>query len=224
MKKTIRNDISMALKQIAPPDFIIRKPRDLKNKKFWKAAEVRDCLLFYFPIILKNKLPKKYYQHFLLLVSEMRILLQERIHTDEIYIAESLLRLFVHDVVKLYGLEKCSFNVHQLMHMAEWGARNWGPLWAWSASTFEDGIGYFKKMNHGPNKVDMEIVNAIKMFNANYNLKDKLNISHNYECNVELKLDAAKNHILNEHEIEAIQLMNLGQEDFIINENIAHIY
>ena len=113
----------------------------------------------------------------------------------------------MHDVVELYGLEKCSFNVHQLMHITEC-VRNWSPLWAWSAFTFEDSNGYFKMMNHEPNKVDMEIVNTIKMFNAHYILKDKLNISYNYEFNVELALGASKNHILNEHEIEAIQLMS----------------
>ena len=55
------------------------------------------------------------------------------------------------NVENLYGLEKCSYNMHQLTHMAE-SVKQWGLLWAWSIFPFEDNDGYYKKLNHGPNK------------------------------------------------------------------------
>ena len=39
---------------------------------------------------------------------------------------------------------------------------------------FGDANGYFKKINHGPNKVDSEIINTIKIINAHYILKSKI--------------------------------------------------
>lgn len=225
IKKLQKAEIDRAIKEIAPPNFIIRTPRQLKDRKYWKASEIRDFLLFYFPLLLKDKLPSKYYKHFLLLVYGTRILLQDKIHVDDISTAESLLSLFALNVMELYGLEKCSFNVHQLTHMAR-QVRLWGPLWAWSAFTFEDGIGYFKKMNHGPNKVDMEIVNTLKIFNAYYVLKDKLNIrTFDAELTSQEKLlGKSIKYQLNTHEIEALLGLNVSQESYILPGNSIYCF
>ena len=173
INKRKQEEIDKIINQIQPPDIIARIPKTLSSRVYWKASEERDYLLFYFPIILKDKLPKKYYEHFLILSYATRILLQSEIHLQEIDLAESLFELFVNNVENLYGLEKCSFNVHQLLHMAE-SVRRWGPLWVWSMFTFEDANGYFKNLNHGPNKVDVEIVNTLKMLNAYYVLRNKM--------------------------------------------------
>lgn len=225
IKKKQRDEIDHEIKKISPPDFIVRTPRQLKDRNYWKASEIRDFLLFYFPILLKDKLPTKYYKHFLLLVYGTRILLQEKIHVHEINTAESLLDNFTVNILQLYGLEKCTYNVHQLTHMAQ-QVRMWGPLWTWSAFSFEDGIGYYKKLNHGPNKVDVEIANTLKIFNAYYILKDKLHLRMSNEnvTNPEKVLGVPKKYNLNEHELEALLSIDFSQESYIFPGNFAYVY
>ena len=75
-----------------------------------------------------------------MLVYGTRILLQKKVSFGEIKTAEKLLHLFVENMETIYGLEKCSFNIHQLIHIC---VRKFGPLWVWSTFTFEDSIGYF---------------------------------------------------------------------------------
>ena len=94
LRKPIRDAIDKEIQDIQVPDFVVRTPRVLKLKKFFKASEYRAFLLFYFPVILKDKLPAKYYQHFLLLSYAIHLLLQEKIHRREIFHANILLRLY----------------------------------------------------------------------------------------------------------------------------------
>ena len=51
-----------------------------------------------------------------------------------------------------------------------------GPLWVWSTFPFEDGIRYFKRYIHGPNKKDIELLNTMEIVNASYTLREKLDI------------------------------------------------
>lgn len=192
IRKAVKAEVDELLLNIRPPDCITRIPRELKYLAFWKASEVRSFLLYYAAVILKGKIPEPYYQHFLLLIRSVHILLQSAISTDEILLAECMLNIFVSDVRKLYGLEKCSYNVHQLTHLAS-AVRLWGPLWAWSAFLFEDGNGWLIKIKHGPNKVDIELLNTIKLINFTYILKhvpkknsqvDRLVITSGKQCNL----------------------------------------
>lgn len=75
---------------------------------------------------------------------------------------------------KFYPNEKSSHNVHHLTHLVDAVSR-FGPLWVWSNFPFEDADGYFKKLNHDTNKVDMELAKTLKMLNAYIVLKSKLN-------------------------------------------------
>ncbi|XP_051167210.1 uncharacterized protein LOC127285304 [Leptopilina boulardi] len=170
VNKKMRDDVEQEINRIFPTDDITRTPRPLSKSKFWKASEKRAMLLLYFPVILQGILKEKYYQHFLLLVRAMHILLQEKIHPMEINLAETLLYLFVSDFPKLYGLNNCTYNVHMLLHLAQ-AVRNWGPLWAWSAFPFEDENGYLVKMVHGPGKVEVELFNTMKLIHASKVLK-----------------------------------------------------
>lgn len=182
IKKKFRDEIDQDLQNIYPPDFVTREPGSLKDIKFLKAAQIREYLLNYFPILLNGRLNKKYYDHFLLLVYATRLLLQSEIHIRQIEIAECLLNLFVMGVETLYGLEKCSFNVHQLTHIAGY-VLLWGPLHSWSAFPFEDANGYIKRKVHGSNKLDVEIANTLKILNAHKILRYKLGLLRNNENN-----------------------------------------
>ena len=86
----------------------------------------------YFPILLKDKLKKPYYDHFLLLVYATKCLTSTNISDRDIDHAEFLLDSFVDDIEKLYGRNKLSFNTHRLTHMSNF-CRFWGPLQDWSA-------------------------------------------------------------------------------------------
>ena len=144
-------------------------------------------------------LPQIYYEHFSLLFYGITILLQTKIHTNEIDLAEYLLKSFSERIESLYGRERYSFNVHQLDHMAE-SVRRRGPLWCWSTFSFEDGNGYYKKVNHGPNKIDVEIMNTIKMVNAFYILREKLVMINNEIIPDEKVLDTSKQIKINVNE------------------------
>ena len=176
VKKSFRKEINTSLSEIYPPDYVTRSPRTLMSFQFWKASEIRECLLTYFPILLKHKLPRMYYEHYLYLVQGTRLLLGNKVHLREVEVADCLLNLFSIQVEKLYGLEKCSFNNHQLSHMGRC-VLLWGPLSSWSTFDFEDGNGHIKRTTHGSNKLDMEIANTLKIMNAHTILKCKLNVS-----------------------------------------------
>lgn len=89
-------------------------------------------LVYYRPIVLKNRLNTVYYEHFLIFVLSIQLLSRKEIGLNDIDFAETLLNIFVIDVERLYGKNKCSYNIHQLLHLP-FNVRMWGPLWAWSA-------------------------------------------------------------------------------------------
>ena len=115
INKSDRDEINKDLMKVTPPDSITHVPRDMKYMKYLKGSELEDGLLHYYPILLKGKLPKKYYDHFLLLVYGIHALLKRKIHDREIDHAEFLLNKFVTEIEDLYGLNKCSWNAHQVI-------------------------------------------------------------------------------------------------------------
>lgn len=165
LSKTFRDEIDAMLASILPPDTLTRKPRKLIYLSFWKASELRSFLLFLGPVLLRNKLCKEYYDHFLLLVRAVHILLQNEIDEEELKLAETLLHIFASDVERPYGRNRCLYNVHQLLHMVKF-VRRWGPLWAWSTFSAEDGNGELLKIKHGSRNIDVEICNTIKLIHA----------------------------------------------------------
>ena len=222
IKKAAREAMDIKIKKIAPPDFIARIPRRLKYRKYYKASEIRDMLLLYFPVLLKGVLPDIYYEYFLLLFYGIRILLKSKIHNNEINFANYLLKLFSKNIEKLYGREKCSFNVHQLNHMSE-AVRRWGPLWCWSTFPFEDANGYYARVNHGPNKVDIEIMNTIKMVNAFYSLREKLFMVCNEIVYEEQVLGVSRKININSNEKDALQDL-IDSNQIIVQDNSIFVY
>lgn len=76
------------LLSIKPNREITRRPRSLNQRAHYKASEFRALLLFYFPICLKNFLPKKYFENFCQLSSTIYILLKSEISEEELKKAE----------------------------------------------------------------------------------------------------------------------------------------
>lgn len=97
--------------------------------------------MYYFPFVLKDILPPKYYKHFMLLSEASYILNGTSISQKELELATNRLEDFVKDFAGLYREHDLSFNLHCLLHAVDC-VRRWGPLWAYSAYGFEDCNGY----------------------------------------------------------------------------------
>ncbi|XP_062568275.1 uncharacterized protein LOC134230464 [Saccostrea cucullata] len=155
--------LDQKLLKLKPPFEITRRPRTLSTRRFWKASEWRAFLLFYSMIVLPGVLPQQYVNHFFLLVFGIYTLLQSSVTLREIDLAERALRKFVFQVQTLYGVEHMSFNVHQLLHVAQ-SVRNWGPIWGISTFPFEGNGGNLLKMFNGTQYVSDQICKSLIMF------------------------------------------------------------
>ena len=84
------------------------------------------------------------------------MLLGDQISPVQITAAEAALTKFVIEFEKIYGLRRCSFNMHCLTHLA-YSVKNCGPLWATSAFMFEAQNHNLLKMFHGTQHVAKQI-------------------------------------------------------------------
>lgn len=174
--------INTRLAQLYVPTNITRLPRSLKESSYWKASEWRNCLLYYFPYILKDILPPKYYQHFMLLSEAAYILNGPFFTHDDVRLASKRLENFVKDFCSLYRECDLSFNCHILLHAAECVYR-WGPLWAYSAYGFEDCNGQLLKLFNGTQHINLQMANN---FLKRQQLKAYTFMYFNEETNVNL--------------------------------------
>ncbi|XP_022111612.1 uncharacterized protein LOC110990825 [Acanthaster planci] len=155
----IGNCLSMLnerLSHIRPPAEVMRIARSLSNRRYWKAHEWRAWLLHYSPSVLKHVLPFTYYAHWMTLVTAVYILSKNCVDHTMINQAEVLLVKFVLEFEDLYGKEYMTYNVHQLIHMAD-SVRNWGPLWSISCYAFESMNHKLGKMISGTQYVQVQI-------------------------------------------------------------------
>lgn len=164
-RKTVQVD--KLLLSIKPPKEIVRLPRSVASRKFWKAKEWGTFLLYYSPIILQNILPAKYFRHWLLLVNAILGLLQTSISQCDLVKAQLCLQKFVVEFKALYGLQNITYNVHLLTHLGE-TVEHSGPLSESSAFVFEDANGWLLSVLHGTRHVDLQ---AFKWFAAQRKLE-----------------------------------------------------
>ncbi|KAG0442803.1 hypothetical protein HPB47_015604 [Ixodes persulcatus] len=89
------------------------------------------------------------YMHAVLLgvIRQITELLLSSANSSERYYIDALLRAFVASTATLYKDQAMTFNVHQLLHLAE-AARQMGPLWGHSAFVFESGK--YVRLNFAP--------------------------------------------------------------------------
>ena len=108
-------DIDEFILSIKVPDFLRRLPRGLRDLKFLKGSELRALLIFYSLPAFKPYLPEEYFQHWMLLVAAIHILLKESISEEDLQTADIMLRCFVRDVAELYHKKYYTYNVHRLL-------------------------------------------------------------------------------------------------------------
>lgn len=142
--------IDKRLKEMKPPDFIQRLPRQLETSRaYFKASELQAWLLYYSVPCLIDILPQRYLEHFACMVEGVYILLGDNITPDLLAKARDLLSRFYRDHQVLYGDSNCSLNVHNVgAHLVTY-VQSWGPLWAWSCFPFEDLNGALLESVHG---------------------------------------------------------------------------
>ena len=149
------------LAQIKPPNYITRTPRSIsKHRKYWKASEYRNWLLFYSIPVMTNILPPVYLSHHILLVYCMSVLLSSSITQREIYHAEKVLQHYVYKFEHYYDERYMTLNVHNLLHLPS-VVSNLGPLYTTSCFSFESLNGQVLRLAKGTQGINVQIVHAL---------------------------------------------------------------
>lgn len=140
--------LSVLIIALKPPREIRRLPRAFTERNYWKAAEWRNFLLFYSPLLIGRFVQAKYFHHWMLLVYAMHVLMKSSITQSDIRSARFALLKFCLQTQSLYGVENMSYNVHILQHVCD-SVENWGPLTFNSAFLYEDICGSLLNMLSG---------------------------------------------------------------------------
>ncbi|KYM99412.1 hypothetical protein ALC62_09843, partial [Cyphomyrmex costatus] len=142
------NKISENLLRLKPyiPCEFSRKTRSIFECKRYKATEFRLFLLYAGPIILKEVLPSKIYNHFITLSLASSIMVSQYYSKSENYVlyAHNLMKHFVCQSIKIYGPDFVSHNIHNFLHLSEC-VTLYGSLDNFSAFPFENYMQYLKK-------------------------------------------------------------------------------
>lgn len=184
--------IDKRLKDMKPPDFIPRLPRQLETSRaYFKASELQAWLVYHSVPCLIDILPQRYLQHFACLVEGVYILLGDNITPDLLALARDTLSNFYKNHQALYGGSNCSLNVHNVgAHLMTY-VEAWGPLWAWSCFPFEDLNGALLESIHGTGNQCRQL---IWMLYAQNSLRANCHLipDKNIQCFVERMLSAER--------------------------------
>ncbi|XP_075531803.1 uncharacterized protein LOC142564620 [Dermacentor variabilis] len=90
--------IDQRLCAIKPPLCITRLPRSVQLRKFWKASEWQQWLLYLSFVCVDGMLPGKYMRHFSLLVKAVYLLLADTVSAEDIRQSTECLVQFVVNV------------------------------------------------------------------------------------------------------------------------------
>ena len=139
--------INKRMLSMLPTSEVQRYPRSFNEMKYFKASEWSNIVLYYGYSVFEGILAPSYYEHFTLFVTICHNCLQKEIHEGLITEVEALCESFICGMESLYGVEFCSFNIHQLRHIAKC-LRDWGPLHNYSCFSYETHLGILKKAVH----------------------------------------------------------------------------
>ena len=173
--------IDDCLAGVKHPDFVHRAPRELAKMKFMKASDFYYFLLFEGLSVLQNRLPERFFHHFMLLVKGIYLLLQSNVKESDIVEADRHLQLFVQQFQGLYGDRQLTSNIHHLCHLAL-VVRRYGPLSCINAFLFEHLNGLIARATHGTQNVTTEIANNVRIPQGVQVLKNIVNSDFSVEC------------------------------------------
>ncbi|CAN8007111.1 unnamed protein product [Ixodes pacificus] len=155
-------DIDKRLCHIKPPQCMARLPRSPILRKFWKASELQQWLLYFSLVGVDSILHERYLNHFSLLVRGIFMLLQDEVPTADISDSTDCLVQFVVGVQFLYSEKEMTSNVHLLLHLAKSVVLQ-GPLWAHSCFTFEANMGRLKSLVTSAKAVPHQVMTRVMM-------------------------------------------------------------
>ena len=113
------------IRKYLPSEFH-RKLSSLVNFKNWKASEFRQFVLYLGPFLLHDKLPDRYYDHFIMLHFSMYVLASDEYFAYHV-IASECVKKFVEFMPILFSKRSMVYNLHVLIHLASFVAK-YGPL------------------------------------------------------------------------------------------------
>lgn len=119
-----------------------RKIRPLKELEHFKATEFRIFILYLCPVLMKDILPPRYFDHLLLLHFSMYVYASN----DDHYFsqADACLHNFIAYMSDLFGHQSMIYNIHVLSHLPEF-VRKYGALDSFSAFEFENYLNLIKR-------------------------------------------------------------------------------
>lgn len=97
-----RDLLNKRLLSIKPCSYIVRKPRSLNDRAYFKAVEYRYYLLFYLRFALHGLLGHNELKHFELFSASVYILLKSKINKTELEEARVMLKRFADDFEKFF--------------------------------------------------------------------------------------------------------------------------
>eukprot|EP00733_Pompholyxophrys_punicea_P001623 Pompholyxophrys_punicea_v1_NODE_878_length_1176_cov_22.534344.p1 type:complete len:274 gc:universal NODE_878_length_1176_cov_22.534344:837-16(-) len=151
-------EIDENISNLRLPTLITRKPRSIaQHRKYFKAIELRNFLLYWGPVVLKPYLPEIYYAHFLLLANAFMIGLQLKIEEIEVKNVHENFTLFYFLFGKIYGPQYLSMNFHLLCHLAD-HIRRFGPFWTLSSFPYESMNGSLLALISGTDNLESEAI------------------------------------------------------------------
>lgn len=146
------------------PREIHRQMRGLDVLAHWKGVECRSFLLYVGIVCLKDVLPEKGYDHFLLLVCAVRIC--ECFHFRSFLpIAREFLEDFVKTFAKIYGRQYVTSNIHNLVHLVD-DVEYLGPLQSFTSYPFENVLGSIKRLVRARKSTLRQVVNRLSEITA----------------------------------------------------------
>nr|CAH0098279.1 unnamed protein product [Daphnia galeata] len=152
-----------------------RKLRPLPELPRWKATELRLDLLYICPDAYKTYMSTERYSHMMLLHVAIKLLVNRETCKTYMDYADSLLRLYVSTGARLYGAKYVTFNVHNLIHLAN-DVRKHGPLDDFSVFPLENKLQKMKKVLRKSGKPLQQIVRRLDEINkANSNQQPAAN-------------------------------------------------
>lgn len=157
------NEDMTALAEFTPRDFARRSRPYSRN---FKCTEWSQAIRYTGPVVFRNRLSPERYAHLLTLHIAVKILSSERFCVRYNDYAKSLLNVFVQNAALLYGKAFISFNIHNLVHLAD-DVMMFGPLNCFSAYVFENKLGIIKRLLRKSEKPLQQIVKRLAELEEN---------------------------------------------------------
>lgn len=152
------NQLSMRYRKLKVPHDFHRKPRNVNCISKWKSSEFKNFILYYVPIF-RGLLPSDIFCLYMILSTFMRILTGPFITQFNLNTAKVLSELFYRYYEKKFGIEACTSNIHDIIHLPHQVLLS-GPLTNSSVFVFEDFIYYLKGLVHGTGGYGDQIVKS----------------------------------------------------------------